>query len=169
MVATFRWGRCSEELPRAQCSEPPTPPPLFEQLVAPTSGLASDIFISNNQYIADYCGFHGYAGVQAVGQFKSVQDVTVTGTLAQPMIAVASTSATLSVRSTTPTTTFTANFSDALLFNADDVPIQCVQYSVEWDAPLFARHSARAAVGGVVTVETDAPVTGKVTITVDQA
>ena len=138
------------------------------QLIAPSSGNADNVFISNNQYIADYCGFSGYSGVQAVGDFTSVRDVTVTGTLAQPMIGVLSTSATLVITSSVPTTKFVANFSGALLFDVAAVPIHGVQYSVAWDAPLFARHSSRASVGGVVEIDTDAPVTGSVTISVEQ-
>ena len=127
------------------------------------------MYIANNQYIADYCGFKGYSGVEAIGTFTSVTDVSVTGTLAQSMIGVASTVATRVVFSSTPTTAFTANFTGALLFDVSDVPIQSVEYSVTWDSPLFARHSARAPVGGVVTIETDVPVTGSVVITVDQS
>lgn len=137
--------------------------------MAPSTGIADNVFISNNQYIADYCGFSGYAAVEAIGQFVSVTDVSVSGTLAQPMIRVASTTATKIVTSKVPTTSFVANFTGALLFDVNTVPIVSVTYSVSWDTPYFARHSARAPVGGLVTIETDTPVTGAVVIEVDQA
>ena len=108
--------------------------------------------------------------MQADGQFTGAADVTVVGTMAEPQIGVRGTVATAVVSAAAPTTTFTANFTSKLLFDVALVPIRSVSYSVTLDSGVaLAAHAARPPVGGVVTVELAAPVTGSVVITVDQS
>ena len=140
------------------------------RLLAPPSGAATGVYIAANVYVASYCGFHNYSTVEADGAFTSATDVTVVGGLAEPQVRTRSTSATLTVASAAPTTRFTADFSGALLFDPLRVPIAAVAFSLtlaEGYPPVAA--VARKAVGGVVTVETAAPVVGSVLITVDQS
>ena len=61
-------------------------------------------------------------------------------------------------------TVWSFNFTENLLFPE----IKSVQYSIELDDGLFARHASRAPVGNVVEVVTDVPVSGTVYINVDQ-
>ena len=133
-------------------------------------GRAVNIYIADNQFISDYCGFKDYDAVQADGHFTGAADVTVVGTLAQPQIGVRSTTATAVVTATTPTALFTANFTSALLFSPALVPIQSITYSVTLaDGQAIVAHAARPANGGIVTVELATPVKGSVSITVDQS
>lgn len=140
------------------------------RLVAPADGAASNVYIADNVLISSYCHFSGYSAVQADGVFSSAEEVTVVGTLAEAQIGVRSTAATAVVASATPTQRFTANFTDSLLFDVRDVPIRSVSYSVQLDDGVaLVAHASRPPVGGVVTVELAAPVTGSVTVTVDQS
>ena len=67
------------------------------------------------------------------------------------------------------TTRWVIDFSPWLLFNTATAPIRTISYSFVLDGGQFARSAARAPVGGVVTVETDASVSGTLTVTVDQS
>jgi len=82
---------------------------------------------------------------------------------------VRSTTATLVAASATPTTLFSADFSKALLFDPALVPIRTVHFSLTADGGGVVAAVARPPAGGVVTVETAAPVVGSVVISVDQS
>ena len=135
-------------------------------------GPAANVYISDNELIADYCGFSGYAAVEVDGQnWTSVADFTVTATHAQSMIRVPNTAVTLAVTSVTPVKSYTANFTSHLLFDVVAVPIRSVTYSVQLAdaaAPVVA-HAALPAAGGLVTVELAAPAAATVWISVDQS
>jgi hypothetical protein len=103
------------------------------------------------------------------GSYSNVADFTVTGTVAEAGFQIRSPTATRVVTSAQPTTSFTIDFSDVLAFDTATAPIQSVQYSITLPSGVFARHAARPANGASVTVETDTPVTGSVSITVDQS
>lgn len=140
------------------------------RLVAPASGAAHGVFLSNNEFIGGYCKM-GNPAVEAQGSFSSASDVTILGTLADELYQARSTSATLIAKSVTPTTTFSADFSKLLLFDPAAVPIASVSYSLTLDASVrgVTAHAARPPVGGIVTIETADAVTGSVSITVDQS
>jgi len=140
------------------------------RLVAPPSGVAHGVYLANNEYVGAYCHM-GAPTVEAQGAFTSVSDVSVSGALADEQYRVRGTTATLVVSSgPTPTTSFTANFTDALLFDTAVVPIRSVTYSLTLDnGTALAAHAARPAKGAVVTIDVAGRVTGSVTITVDQS
>ena len=140
------------------------------RLLAPPSGIAHGIYIANNEFVGAYCKM-GAPAVEAQGVFSAASDVTVVGTLADAMYQTRSTAATMVVASgPTPTTTFAANFTGRLLFDTRDVPIASVTYSVVLDSGVaLVAHAARPPQGAVVTVEVATPVTGSVTISVDQS
>ena len=136
--------------------------------LAPPSGVAHGVYLANNEFVGDYCGM-GNPAVEAQGVFTSVSDVTVAGTLVDDRYSVRGPAATLVVRSATPTTTFTANFSGRLLFDTARVPIASVSYSLTIESgSALAAHAARPAEGDVVVIEVESPVVGSVTVTVDQ-
>lgn len=117
-----------------------------------------------------YCHFSWYHTVQADGAFTSAQDVTVVGTLAEPMISVRSTTATRVVTAVTPTTLFTANFTEALIFDPNVVAIESVTFSLTVaDGGSVVAAVARPPSGGTVTVETASAVAGTMVISVDQS
>ena len=136
-------------------------------LVAPASGVAQGVYIANTQLIG--CSFPKYNVVETRGTFTSVLDVTVRDTLAQPGFTAKGTTATIVAESKDLVVSFTADFTDMLLFNVSTVPIQTITYSPIIDGETYVAHAARAPVGGVVTIETYAPITGKMVITVDQS
>ena len=139
------------------------------RLVAPPSGVADGISISANEFIGGYCHFSNYSAVEVDGAFSCALDVSVSGTLAEPGVRVRSPTATAVVASVTPTTLFTADFTAALLFDPAAVPITTVRVSLTADGGGVVAAVARPPVGGVVTVETAAPVVGSVVISVDQS
>ncbi len=104
------------------------------------------------------------------GTYTEVRDFTVVGTVAEAGFAIRGPAATRVVTSSTPTTTYTVDFSDALAFDAAVAPIQSVTYSVTLPTgtPVVA-HAARPPVGAVVTVELASAAAATVTITVDQS
>lgn len=59
------------------------------------------------------------------------------------------------------------DFRDAFIFPS--LAIQSVEYSISIEGSAFARHTARAAVGQMVAVETDEAVNATVTLTASQA
>jgi len=140
------------------------------RIVAPPSGEAHGVYLANNEFVGGYCNM-GNPTVEAQGAFTSVSDVSVSGALFDEKYRGRSTTATLVVASgPTPTTSFAANFTDLLLFDAAAAPIASVTYSLTLDSGVaLVAHAARPAQGAVVTIDVAAPVTGSVTISVDQS
>ena len=70
-----------------------------------------------------------------------------------------------------PTSSFLLNFSHALLFDPLSVPIQSVGATLSLDSLAQAPVAvvARTPEGALVRVDAAAPVTGTVTVTVDQS
>ena len=93
------------------------------------------------------------------------------GTIAEPGIQTRNSRATLSVTASTPTATFLFNFTDLLLFDAASIPLRTITASLvtDTDAQQPVALVARSPQGGMVTVDAAAPVTGTVTVTVDQS
>ncbi len=141
--------------------------------MAPADGVAAGVYLAGNQYIGSYCHFSDYSGVQADGNFTRATDITILGTLAEPAsgIGARNSRATLSATATVPTSSFFLNFSDALLFDPLQVPIQRVVATLEMDTLAQAPVAvvARTPQGAIVRVDAAAPVTGTVTVTVDQS
>lgn len=135
-------------------------------------GKADNVYLADNELIADYCGFSGYDAVEVDGSnWTSVADFTVVATHAQPMIGVRNTAVTLAVTSAVPTTTYSANFTAHLLFDVAAVPIRAVTYSVQLadaSVPVMS-HAALPALGGLVTIELATPAAATVVISVDQS
>ena len=131
------------------------------------------MYLAGNEFTASYCHFTGYSGVQADGNFSRVTDVTIQGTLTEPAsgIGARNTRATLSATALVPTSSFLLNFSNALLFDPLAVPIQSVVATLSLDSLAQAPVAvvARTPEGALVRVDTAAPVTGTVTVTVDQS
>ena len=138
---------------------------------APADGVVDGVYIAANEFIGEYCHFGGYGAVESSGAFASVSDVTVAGTLAEPGIFVRGPQATLTAHATAPTASFEFNFTNRLLFDTAAVPIQSISASVVLDAPGQApvAVAARRAVGAVVRVDVAEPITGSVTVVVDQS
>ena len=105
------------------------------------------------------------------GTFATPVDVTVRDAAVQGPWVVTSTTATRSISSTTPISTWTVDFTAALLFNTSSAPIVSIAYSFTLDAGQFAASAARKPPrgSGAVTVETDKAVSGTLTVTVDQS
>ena len=104
--------------------------------------------------------------------FTSVTDVTVTGNAVggQAGMVPTSTVATKTITSTTPMTSWVVDFKYMLVFDTAQVPIRSIVHSFMLGQAQFAMSSARDPGNGtVVVVETSAPVTGSLTITVDQS
>jgi hypothetical protein len=141
------------------------------RLVAPPDGVADGVYIAANQYIGAYCHFGGYSAVQADGDFSSVTDVSVVGTLAESGINVRGPTATLTQFASSPTSSFLFNFSNALLFDAAGVPITSITTSLVLDTPGQAPVPivARKAEGALVRVDVAEAITGAVTVVVDQS
>jgi len=139
------------------------------RLVAPPNGVADGLYLTGNEFVGSYCHFTNYSAVEADGAFTRALDVSVAGTLAESVVGVRSTTATLVAASATPATLFSADFSRALLFDPAKVPIRTVHFSLTADGGGVVAAVARPPQGGVVTVETAAPVVGSVVITVDQS
>lgn len=131
------------------------------------------LYVSGNQWM-NYGG-SAYDTVVVDGSYGgtigSVRDATIVGSMVPQgtPIHVKSTVATQSVTLSSPSTQWSFNFTGALAFDTSVAPIQRVSYSVMLDGDAFARHTARKPLGGVVVVETDVPVTGTMTVTVDQS
>ena len=141
------------------------------RLVAPADGVADGIYIAGNQFIGAYCHFSGYGAVQADGNFTSVADVSVVGTLADSGIIVRGPTATLTQYASSPTSSFLFNFTDRLLFDTTGAPIFTVSTSLVLDTPGQAPvpFVARKADGALVRVDVAEPITGAVTVVVDQS
>ena len=109
--------------------------------------------------------------VQADGDFSSVTDVSVVGTLAESGINVRGPTATLTQFASSPTSSFLFNFSNALLFDAAGVPITSITTSLVLDTPGQAPVPivARKAEGALVRVDVAEAITGAVTVVVDQS
>jgi len=104
------------------------------------------------------------------GSFGQITDFTVVGTTAQDGFTIRSPSVTKVVTINNPTTSWTVDFSDALAFDTSIAPIVSVQYSFTLPSGTFTQHAARpSGNSAVVTVETSTPVSGTLTITVDQS
>jgi len=103
--------------------------------------------------------------IQLHGEFDSVSDTFIGGNIVSNNMTAVSTSSTRQLHLTNATE-WEFDLSDELLF----ATIQRVQYSLELDdgQPLV-RHASRPARGNRVVVETDVPVSGTVTIAVDQS
>ena len=104
--------------------------------------------------------------------FTKVLDMTVTGSVYgidgpvwDPNTTIGTTAVTRTLRKE-HATEWRFDLSDVLLFT--HLPLRTVQYSIEIETG-FARHASRPAVGMVVRVVTDEPVTATVTLTVDQS
>ena len=132
-----------------------------------------NVYIAGNEFYSaggGGCPFSGYNAVEIQGDFRSVVDMTVTGTVAASAVVSRSTVATLTVVATQPTTQFTADFTELLLFDTEAVPIVTVTYSIMLGSQTKpVAHAALTPAGAKVTVVTGAAVTGQVTITVDQS
>jgi hypothetical protein len=141
------------------------------RLVAPADGVASGVYIAGNEFVGAYCHFDGYGAVQADGNFTSATDVSVVGTLADSGIFVRGPTATLTQYASAPTSSFLFNFTDKLLFDTASVPIATITASLVLDAPAQAPVAvvARKAEGALVRVDVAAPVTGALTVVVDQS
>uniref|UniRef100_A0A7S1PAL1 Uncharacterized protein n=1 Tax=Vitrella brassicaformis TaxID=1169539 RepID=A0A7S1PAL1_9ALVE len=103
--------------------------------------------------------------IQLHGEFDSVSDTFIGGNIVSNNMTAVSTSSTRQLHLTNATE-WEFDLSDELLF----ATIQRVQYSLELDdgQPLV-RHASRPAKGTHVVVETDVPVSGTVTVWVDQS
>lgn len=106
--------------------------------------------------------------------FSAPVDVTVRDSMADGTWLVTATALTRSLTLTVPTTNWTIDFTAALLFNASRAPIRTIQHWFTLDEGQFALSSARSPPANgpnaaVVTVQTDRPVTGTLTVTVDQS
>lgn len=96
--------------------------------------------------------------------------MTVVGTLAEPVIKVRGTQATLTAYASTPTTSFDFNFTDKLLFDTAVVSIKTISTSVVLDMPQApVAYATRRAEGAVVHVDVAEAITGSVTVVVDQS
>lgn len=137
---------------------------------APMTGVT----ISQNQF-AGTCGRTTEQTVQidqSNGTFATPVDVTIRDNMVSGPWVSTGTEVTRTIVATTPTSTWTVDFSPLLLFNTTNAPIKTVKYSFMLDDGQFASSSARKPVNdglGHVVVETDAPVTGSLTVTVDQS
>jgi hypothetical protein len=99
-----------------------------------------------------------------------VTDVTIDGNLAgYKATTLRSVTATKTVVATTPTSTFTVDFSDVLLFDTSKVPIQSVQFSLMTNWTPIPSAVARIPTNSTVTIETNVAISGTVIITVDQS
>jgi hypothetical protein len=141
------------------------------RLVAPADGVADGVYIAGNQLVGAYCHFSGYPAVQADGNFSSVADVSVVGTLADSGILVRGPTATLTQYASSPTSSFLFNFTERLLFDTAGASIVTIEVSLVLDTPGQAPvpFVARKADGALVRVDVAAPVTGAVTVVVDQS
>ena len=141
------------------------------RIVAPADGVVDGLYLAGNQFVGSYCHFAGYSGVQADGVFRSVTGVTILGTMPEPGIHALNTRATLSATAVAPTASFFLNFSGLLLFDPADIPIQTVVATITLDTLAQAPCAlvSRTPVGALVQVDAAAPVTGTVTVTVDQS
>ena len=129
---------------------------------ARTRGAVAGLAVKDSQFSGGLCQPFAARNVLSLGS------VTMSGnTLNGDARSVPGVEATVEAIATVPTTAFTVDFAPLLAFPG--LPIARVAYSVMLDGAMFARHTARAPVGHVVTIETDVPVTGRVTITASQA
>lgn len=144
----------------------------------PGGGAVDGLWVTGPSFNNGYCPRSGNAtvvvgappGGAGGGRFTSVRDASVTGALFEGPLVPRGVAVTRTLVATAPTAAWVVDFTDALVFPPADVPIASVTYALTLDdgQPLVA-HAARRPVGGVVTIETAAPVTGAVTITVDQS
>ncbi len=141
------------------------------RIVAPPDGVAAGLYFAGNQFIGDYCHFSGYSAFQADGAFTAVRDLSIVGTMAQPGIQARNSRATQSLTASTPTSTFLFNLTDLLLFDAASIPLRAISASLvtDTDTQQPVALVARSPQGGIVRVDAAAPVTGTVTVTVDQS
>jgi len=97
-------------------------------------------------------------------KFTDVYDTVINDNMMNPnTLVLRSTQATASL-TLEQATQWAFNFTNRLLFPN----ILSVQYSIELNSG-FARHASRSPKGRTVVVETDVPVSGTVTVTVDQS
>jgi hypothetical protein len=142
-------------------------------LKAATKGTAHGFYGAGNSFNNDYCPSTGTQSVvadESAAAFTAVCDVTTTGTLTFGTVVPTAVTASQTLTSATPLTSWEFDFTDALVFNPANIPLASVSYSLTLDAgqPLVS-HAARKPVGGKVKIETSQAVTGSVTVTVDQS
>lgn len=141
-----------------------------EGVNAPVSGVT----ITANQF-SGTCGHDSGNYSQVVldlsnGTFTAPVDVTVRDNIGAGGWQWVGSRVSQTITTAVPTTTFVANFSQQLLFPTATAPIRSIEYSLTVAGSGFATAVARpAGSSAVVTVDTDAAVTGSVTITVDQS
>lgn len=147
------------------------------QLVPTTpTSAANGVYIAGNEF--QYYGGSGsnvldtvYVNASGSNAFVSVNDFTVEGSLlSSPYLNFRGPAVTKTLVQSQPTSNWTVDFTDSLLFDPTTVPITGIQYSFTLDgaSPLVA-HAARSPAGALVTVETSQPVAGSLTISVDQS
>jgi len=118
--------------------------------------------IIGNQW--DGCSNDTIVLEESGGTFTEISDTVINNNMMNPnTMVIRSTQATARL-TLTQATKWTFDFTKRLLFP----DIKSVQYSIELDSG-FARHASRPPKGRVVVVETDTPVSGTVTVTVDQS
>lgn len=130
------------------------------------------VVIANNQFMGLNTNEPNVALNMSNGfKFSGVVDVTITGSMLPTGGGISlSTAATKVVNISTATSDIAIDFADALLFDTSTAPIRSLQYSLQLANGSFVRHAA-APVGNstVVHVLVDAPITGVITVSVDQS
>jgi hypothetical protein len=143
-------------------------------LKAAAKGTAHGFYASGNAFNNDYCPSTGTQTVVAnetAAAFTAVRDVTVAGSMLFGSVTPAGVTASQTLTSATPLTSWEFDFTDALVFNPANIPIASVSYSVTLDAgqPLVSHAARKHPSNAKVVVETSQAVTGSVTVTVDQS
>jgi len=118
--------------------------------------------IRDNQY--DGCNNDSIIVDERAAKFTGIYDTVIDGNMMSPTYRVKSSKETAQLRQVNAQT-WTFDFTNRLLFSK----IETVDYSIQIEGNVFARHTARPPVGRTVTIETDVPVTATVTVTVDQS
>jgi len=126
-----------------------------------THGVVDGLIVKDSQISGRFCAPFSVRNVSSLGGV-TISANTLNGD-ARTMPGV---EATAEAIATVATTAFTVDFAPLLVFQG--LPITRVAYSVMFDGSTFARHTARVPSGHVVTIETDVPVTGRVSISVSQ-
>jgi len=119
--------------------------------------------IVGNQW--DGCKNESIVLDQTKAKFSSIYDTVINNNMIYPMSLSTRSTQAMARLNLTQATKWTFDFSNRLLFS----DIQSVQYSFEVEGGTFARHVSRPPVGRTVVVETDVPVSGTVTVVVDQS
>ena len=142
-------------------------------LKAGAAGSAAGVYAVGNQFHNSYCAHTGDQSIVtdvSERPFTGVTDVTIAGNMVSaPTITNVGVRVTRTVSPDHPTNQFTVDFTGVLLFDVSDVPIRTIEYSLTVHGQPLVPHAARPAKGAVVTIETTQPVSGTVTVTVDQS